>query len=923
MVFSESGGVERGIPSLLLGTRQKPGWLAVVTRRVATMAAVSTYPRHWEADVLLRDGSTMRIRPIRPSDAQALQDFHVAQSDESTYYRFFAPLRRLSDRDLTRLVNVDHQDRVALVVVGSQGEIVAVGRYDRVEVGRAEVAFNVSDALQGRGLGSVLLEHLAAAARERGISEFVADVLPGNSRMIRVFTDAGYDVVQRYDDGVISLSFAIDPTQRSLDVIAGREQRTDAASMRALLSPRSIMVVAGTSEADLAIRVAANVAHLPGVVLAGDQLEAVGLSHTIPWATSIAEAGELLAGQARLDLALVSGAPDEVVTMLEPLAAAGARGVVVLSGGFDEGDNPTQSALVSVAREAGLRLVGPRSFGLLTHVTRLGTADGLNATLWPRLPQDGATVIFTQSGAAALGAFSLIDGLGLATKTFLSAGHRADVSGNDLLQYISDDDGVAAVGLYLESLGNPRKFARVARRVSASRPVVAVVGAGESRAGTTGLSRVAAEAAMHSAGIVVAPTMRAMVETVQLLATQPLPPGNRVAIWSNSSALAELAAVQVEHLDPHASVRSVAASASASEHAALARELADDPEWDVALVLYSPLLGERDAEVVQAIATLGSAGRPVLAVVHGLRGVSEELTTPSGQTVPSFESVEDAVAALTLSQNYAQWRRTDHGELVDPDNIDVRRARELVSSALADAQDEEEVTLRPRQVTDLLAAYGIATLPARTVRTTPQALAVARDIGFPVAVKATDPALRHRADLGGVRLNVAGPIELVEATRQIRSQQESPALIVQAMGALGVACVVKAWEDPIYGPVISFGLSGDASEFLDDVTYAVPPLRTGDVSRLVRGIRSAPRLLGERGGPQANVAALEDLVARVAQLVELTPQLRRLELLPVLVSAEAAITLHAQITLAATARPDGARRALRAEGREWENTTRG
>ena len=209
------------------------------------MAAVSTYPRHWEADVLLRDGSTMRIRPIRPSDAQALQDFHVAQSDESTYYRFFAPLRRLSDRDLTRLVNVDHQDRVALVVVGSQGEIVAVGRYDRVEVGRAEVAFNVSDALQGRGLGSVLLEHLAAAARERGISEFVADVLPGNSRMIRVFTDAGYDVVQRYDDGVISLSFAIDPTQRSLDVIAGREQRTDAASMRALLSPRSIMVVAG------------------------------------------------------------------------------------------------------------------------------------------------------------------------------------------------------------------------------------------------------------------------------------------------------------------------------------------------------------------------------------------------------------------------------------------------------------------------------------------------------------------------------------------------------------------------------------------------------------------------------------------------------------------------------------------------------
>ena len=869
----------------------------------------------------------MRIRPIRPGDAQALQDFHVAQSDESTYYRFFAPLRRLSERDLTRLVNVDHVDRVALVVVGSQGEIVAVGRYDRVEVGRAEVAFNVSDALQGRGLGSVLLEHLAAAARERGISEFVADVLPGNSRMIRVFTDAGYDVVQRYDDGVISLSFAIDPTQRSLDVIAGREQRTDAASMRALLSPRTIAVVAGTSESDLALRVVENLANRPDVLLVGPALEDVAGAQERPWRSSITELGDLAVAAPRLDLALVAGAPEEVLGMLAPLARAGAKGVVVLSGGFDEPDRPTQSALVLAAREAGLRLVGPRSFGLLTHIASRdeGVGDNstaVNATLWPRLPSDGATVIFTQSGAAALAAFSLIDGLNLSTKAFLSAGHRADVSGNDLLQYVSDDDDVAAVGMYLESLGNPRKFARVARRVSASRPVVAVVGAGESRAGTTGLSRIAAEAAMHSAGVVVAPTMRSMLETVQLLSTQPLPGGKRMVIWSNSSSLAELAAVQVEHLDPQARVRCVAASAGADEHHALATELAADSDWDVALVIYSPLLGERDPLVLRAIAELGEAGRSVLAVVHGLRGAANELTTESGQVVPSFESVEDAVASLSLMQTYTTWRGTDHGELVDPDNIDVRRARELVSTALENAQDDREVTLRPRQVTDLLAAYGIATLPARTVRTTPQALAVARDLGFPVAVKATDPALRHRADLGGVRLNVAGPIELVEATRQIRNQQDSPAVIVQAMGALGVACVVKAWEDPIYGPVISFGLSGDASEFLDDVTYAVPPLRTGDVSQLIRGVRSAPRLLGERGGPQANIAALEDLVARVAQLVEHTPQLRRLELLPVLVSADDAITLHAQITLAATVRPDGARRALRAEGSGWETGRR-
>lgn len=871
----------------------------------------ASYPEHWEADVLLRDGSTMRVRPIRPDDAAALQAFHMAQSERSTYFRFFAPLRRLPERDLDRLVTVDHVDRVALVVTGGTS-IVAVGRYDRVAPDRAEVAFNVADTLQGRGLGSVLLEHLAAAARERGIRTFVADVLPGNARMIRVFTDAGYEVAQRYEDGVISLEFRIDPTEASRAVVDGREQRTDSASMLSLLAPEGVVVVAGSAEAELAEAVLTHL-QVPAAVTVtavGAALERAGESPspTSPspaWFPDLAAASD---ADTSAQLALVSGAPAEVVAWLPDLAALGVRGVVVLSGRFDDDGPASQRALLAAVRSQGLRLVGPRSFGLMTEVA----GERLGALLWPGPTPLGPTALFCQSPAAAQQLMTLVDRLGLGVDTFVTAGHRADVSGNDLLQYVTDDPHVRAVGMYLESLGNPRKFARVARRVSSRIPVVAVVGASYGVAGPDGdvLGRDVVEETMLASGVIVADSMRAMVGATQLLAHAPLPRGSRIAVLSSSVSLADLAAAQVQRLDPHPDVR---VAPRPPDLVDAARALATDEGWDVALVLYSPQLRERDPDVMAALAALADSGRTVLAVVLGLQGATAELTSPAGEVVVAYESVEEAVDALTHAATYADWRRTDHGGLVSPEGLDLRAARAIVQRVLDGVAPGDDVTLGPDDTSALLGAFGIEVLPSREVRSAPAALVAARELGWPVAVKSTLPRLRHRADLGGVRLDIGGPVDLVEAVRQIRSRQSDDAAVeIQRMAPLGVACVVRAWEDGLLGPVISFGLSGDASELLGDATYAVPPLRTGDVHRLVTSLRAAPRLLTPQGGEVPDVAALEVLLARVAVLVEATPSLRRLDLLPVLVSASGAVVLRGEIVLAATVRPDGARRALRA-----------
>ena len=913
-------------------------------------ATRSAYPAAWEADVVLRDGSTTHLRPIRPSDADALQAFHTAQSERSTYLRFFANLERLPERDLIHFTTVDHHDRVALVAVapGATGEqIIGVARFDRVGPDVAEVAFNVADAHHGRGLGSALLEHLAAAARERGLRRFTAEVLPQNGRMIAVFREAGYDVAQRLDDGVVSVGFDLDPTDRSLAVMADREHRAEARSMLGLFESRTVLVVSsptcapGSVEELLARRVLADlVTASPGRAV-----------HVVGMAVAAAEGVQVWADlddvPGPVDLAVVSVPAGEAVDVVRGLARLGARGVVLLSTGFAE-NGPSglarQREVLRHAHAAGMRVVGPGSFGIFSNVTE----PVLNASLAEVLPVRGHVGLFCQSGPMAVAMLASVERRGLGVSSFVSAGNRADVSGNDVMQFWQEDEATRVVGLYLESIGNPRKFSRVARRLASAKPVV-VVTAGRSgqvvppghAVRPTLAPRRTLEELLRQSGVIRVENTHQMLDVAQLLAHQPLPAGRRVGIVASSPSMAAL----VAEAAGAAGMTVTGATALLSEDADLGavretlRTVYADPGVDVVVAVHVPTVGSGvDLLLPELAATAAGSGKTTVACVLGRAGVRADLTAPDREgvpwTVPAYVTPEDAVLALGHASRYAAWRSEDRGRSSRPADVDTRTAQRLVRSWLPE-EGTDVVTLDAERTGELLGCAGVTVVESIVVHDADEAVAAARRVGWPVALKTTVPALRHRADLGGVRLDIADEqvlrddvAQMLELTwaRTVDTEPTATAvaggadpaagvsrrvpLEVQRMVPAGVACVLRTSEDPLFGPVVSFGLAGDASDLLGDVCYGIPPLTDVDVATLIRMPRAAPRLFGYRGLAPMDHAALEDLVARVAALAEDLPEVRSLELHPVVVGLHGVHVLAARIQLAAASRADGMRRAL-------------
>jgi acyl-CoA synthetase (NDP forming)/RimJ/RimL family protein N-acetyltransferase len=800
------------------------------------------YPAHWEADVVLRDGGTARLRPIRPADAEALQRFHVGQSEESTYLRFFTPLPRLSEADLLRFTVVDHLDRVALVAeVG--GDIVGVARYDRLPAGGAEVAFNVADAHQGRGLGSVLLEHLAAAARERGIGEFVAEVLPRNQRMLAVLSEAGYAVARRLDDGVVELRFPIEETARSLAVMEAREHRAEARSLHALLNPASVALV-GVSRRE------GTVGHL----LLADLLAAgfAGPVHVVH-----PEADQVLGVPAvpslddvpgPVDLVVVAVAAPAVLDVVAQAAARSARGLLVLSGGFAE-TGPRgalrQRELVRLAHGNGMRVVGPNSWGMINT----DPAVRLNVSL-AASPVPGRFGVFCQSGAMSVTVLSAAARHRVGLSSFVSAGNRADVSGNDCMQYWEEDARTDVVGLYLESVGNPRKFSRIARRLARAKPVI-VVKSGTSQFGAppghvvraTLAPREAFEAMLRQSGCIRVENVHQLFDVARLLVAQPLPAGPRVGVLSNDGALAALAADAATSWrlgvagDPVALDRQAAAE---DFRAALTDLLAGTGADSLVVTYVSPVPGE-ETEVARAVAEVAArAGVPVVGCFPGRE--------PAGEPgLLLYPTPEEALRALAAATRYGLWRSRDPGTRVAPPGLDPDAARRLVEDELA-AHPAGRV-LPDGAVARLLDCYGISAIGSE------------RDSAVPE----------------------------------------------------GVACVLRSVEDPSFGPVVSFGLAGDASELLGDVGHRIPPLTDRDVTALIRSVRAAPKLFGPQGAPAVDVAALEDLVARLSCLADDLPEVAELELNPVVVAPAGASVRGAAVRLAPPpARTDAGRRELTA-----------
>ncbi|MFI7073183.1 bifunctional acetate--CoA ligase family protein/GNAT family N-acetyltransferase [Micromonospora sediminicola] len=843
-------------------------------------------------DVLLSDGTTVQLRQIRPDDAPEIVAMHARFSERTRYLRYFSPYPRIPERDLKRFVTVDHRDREAFVVLAGE-RIVAVGRYERLGPAspEAEVAFVVEDAYQGRGIGSVLLEHLADAAGRHGIVHFVAEVLPANGTMLRVFADFGYQVQRQYADGVVHLTFPIAATEATLAVQRGREHRTEARSIARLLAPRGIAVY-GASATGQGVG-AALLGHLRDGGFAGAIVPVHPSAATVaglPAYPSAADAG------LDVDLAVVAVAPEAVTEVVQDAARAGAHGLVVVSAGFAESGPAgaaAQRALVRAAHLAGMRVVGPNCLG----VANTDPAVRLNATLAPVLPAPGRVGVFSQSGAFGVALLAEASRRGLGLSSFVSAGNRADVSGNDLLQYWQDDPATDVITLYLETFGNPRKFARLARRIGRSKPVVALAslarppGVGEAPA----LDTAAVSALFAQSGVIRVDTVAELLDVGVLLAHQPLPAGRRVAVVGNSSALTGLAATACAAqglVVADGYPQDVGPTGGAAAYAAaLAAAVADERVDAVVAVFAPPLPGQLtdpEADFAAALPDARATGKPVVATFLAGR-------VPAG--VPAYPSVEEAVRALARVTTYADWLRRPPGVLPELPRVD------RVAGQAAMRPDGADPAA-------LLGAYGIDVVRSVPAGSADEVMAAGERLGWPVALKAAAPGLRHRLDLGAVRLDLADAGALRRAYAEM-APVFGPEVLVQPMVAPGVACVVELVEDPAFGPVVGFGLGGVATELLGDRAWRAVPLTDRDAAELVDEPRAAPLLRGHRGAAPVDRAALVDLLLRVGRLADEQPRVRSLTLNPVLARPDGISVLHATVrTGAEAARPDTGPRRL-------------
>ncbi|WP_082043921.1 bifunctional acetate--CoA ligase family protein/GNAT family N-acetyltransferase [Mobilicoccus massiliensis] len=879
-----------------------------------------SYPAEWEADVVLRDGTVANVRPIVPADAAGIRAFHAGQSEESIYLRFFAPIKELSDRDVHRFTHVDYDARAAIVTT-IKDTIIGIGRYDRLDdPSVAEVAFNISDHHQGKGVGSVLLEHLAAIAQERGIRRFVADVLPQNRKMMNVFIDAGYEVKHHFDDGVIAVEFPIDPTDKSLAVQLAREHRAEAQSMAGVLAPRSVAVVGASRRPD-----AIGSLVLDNILDAGFAGEVYLVNSETTSVRGLPAHSRVTDIDGPVDMAVIAVPADRVLDVVDDCAEAGVKVLVVVSSGFAEAGRQgeeRQAELLRRARENGMRVFGPRSFGVVNNDPDVR----LVATITRHVPPRGSLGLCSQSGGIGVGLLASVTRRRLGVSVFASTGNRVDVSTNDLMQYFIDDDHTASVGLFLESIGNPRKFSRIARQLAKRKPVIAVktgsigtVPPGH-RARASRVGEKAIASLLDQAGVIRAASIHELVDIAELVSHQPLPAGPRIAIVGNALGLAQVvadAAVRAGLKVTHGPVTLPTVS-TATQLADAAEKAFTDPEVDSVVVCVTAPMKSSDEEVASAIAhTAWPYGKPCIATFFGMRDVTEIMhragrprSSGGRYIVPAYKTPLDGVAALGRVTEYARWRDSERGTVIRPDGLNKTAARHIVDRVLEESPQGR--ALDADEATTLLAAYGLDVWPMIPVAGTEEAVDAARRFEGHVVIRSMLPAVRSIP--GGIRGGLnddAAVAAAYEALAQQFAYAGDPMLVVQRMAPVGVATVVRSVEDPLFGPVVSFGVSGPVSELLDDVSHRIPPLTDVDAKGMLTDIRSAPILQGYRGAQPADLSALADVLVRVSALADDVPEVAQLELNPVNAHPGGADVLGAEIVLApAGMRTDAGRRAL-------------
>ena len=683
------------------------------------------------ADVILRDGRTLRLRPPRREDADGLLEFFRGLSEHSLYRRFHG-FPELGEHLVTPLVEPDWHERGALLatLADEEGEsVVAVANYVRLrDPALAEAAFAVADSHQRRGIGTRLLEQLAERAARVGIQSFVAEVLPGNRAMLGVFEAVGFELTRELEGGELEVRFPIAPTETYELRVAERDHTAVTASLRPFFEPRSVAVI-GASRRRGSIG-----GELFRNILAGDF---AGAAYPVnrdgsPVAgvrayRSIAEIPETV------DVAVISVPGAAVLEAADEALRAGTRALVVISAGFAETGSEgaaRQEELLALVRSHGARLIGPNCLGIAA------AGPSLNATFAARGAPAGNIGFSSQSGALGVALLEAAESRGLGLSAFVSIGNKADVSTNDLLEWWEDDDATALVLMYVESFGNPRRFGRLARRVARRKPILALKSgtsasgrrAASSHTAALAGSEAAVNALFRQAGVIRAGSLEELVDVAALLSTQPEPRGRSVAVLTNAGGLGilcadacEAAGLELATLGPEtaqglagllpaeASVANpvdMLGGATAATYAAALPPVLADPRVDAVIVLFAPTVAATAEDVaveVETAARGAATDKPVLAVIMAAEGIPDALRAPSRQ-VASFSYPESAARALGRAAERAEWLRAPQGELVEPGGIDAERARKVVEGSLAGGDD---AWLPPAETRELLLAYGI------------------------------------------------------------------------------------------------------------------------------------------------------------------------------------------------------------------------
>ncbi|MFM9376220.1 GNAT family N-acetyltransferase [Gordonia sp. VNK21] len=877
------------------------------------------YPQHWTADVLASDGGVVHLRPIAPTDADALVRFHDGLSERTRYLRYFGPTPTLPPREVVRMTTVDYRNRVALLAMLGD-EIIGMGLYEGLAAmdkpHSAEVAFVIADTHQGRGLGPILLEHLAGAAAENGFTEFEAEVLSENPNMVAVFRDAGYQISRSFDGSTVHVEFKIDPTDALTSVRNARERASEARSIANLLRPGSIAVIGASND----VQKVGNVL-LANILAAGFTgpvypVNGPGQARSVRGIRAYASVRDI---PDPVDLAVVAVPAAGMSEVLDDCLSKGVKALVVVSAGFAEKGlegRAAELALVEQVRAHGMRLVGPNALGVVNNDREIA----LNATLAPRIPGSGRVGFFCQSGALGITILDTAARRQLGLSTFVSAGNRADVSGNDVLQYWDTDDATDVVLLYLENFGNPRKFGRIARRLSRSKPVVAIksgraamtqVGVLSERYGAVEDS--IAKMVLTQAGVLQVDTIDELFDTATVLAHQPLPAGPRTAIIGNSSVIASLAAdtAQRSGLQVVAKV-DLGPAVTRSDLAEAVQVAMNDDGVDAVIVVFVPPVAVDTAEYAQALRHAVGApdiapsepdqpgvlpNKPIVTTFLAVEGIPDELSVPGPDgmptrgSIPSYPSPERAAAALARSWRYAQWRQRPDDEPVELTGVDTEAARSLVREAMADGPRD----LTAGEAAQVLDWYGIDVVPFREVRTMHEASAAARELGMPVAVKATSPEWIGRLDREGARLDLSDATAVISAFRELQELTGDQVLQVQKMAPKGLGTRIGATEHPSFGSIVSFGLSGRLFDALDDRGYRAVPLTLEDARELIAQPRSARLLTSGEVEAPADIESLVNLLTRISALVDDVPEIRSLVCEPILSSEDGTYVLSARI----------------------------